>query len=236
MKKCQMHNKKKKRQALLYCNAALFGCNWRLCLSFLSISMISGNGQLDELCRFSLQQRALAPGTVCSCGLAPAQRPRAQRAAGPGAAACHLHWWTPTRVPLHLHRGLGEAALILLQAAGPATAEQTLWTWSRRAQTSLVRERHTWCYETQQSSLPPTATDNSGAVLGKRTFQEPSHPSCCYSCASYNHPPQWEWTVEGIQEPLKWRGRYQTGDRGFPPIHEVTAATDWQVRDVPVLN
>lgn len=199
-----------------------------VCL-FLSISMISGNGQLDELCRFSVRQRALAPGTVCSCGLAPAQRPRAQLAAGPGAAACHLHWWTPTRVPLHLHRGLGEAALILPHAAGPATAEQALWTWSRRAQTSLVRERHTWCYGTQQSSLPPTAT--VWCSFGKENL-----PGTLTSLLLLQLRLLQLWIVEGIQEPLKWRGRYQTGDHGFPLIYEVTAATDWQVRDVPVLN
>lgn len=99
-----------------------------------------------------------------------AQRPRAQLQRGgrarPGSTPLALvdpaPVRTPTRMPLHLHRGLGEAALILLHAAGHATAQQTLWTWSGK--------RHARCYRTQQSSLAPTRTDNSGALLGKENL------------------------------------------------------------------
>lgn len=152
MKKCQMHNKKK-RQALLYCNAALFGCNWKLCLSFFGPSpWFQANGQLGESCSLSLQHLP-QPLTLLQPGPQPIIHGAATwvpRAAGASLASCGMgaicfQCGSPVGIPAcgaALTERLGEAAAAPLHAQCYWThhGEQTLWTHPAGAWPSLVRE------------------------------------------------------------------------------------------------
>lgn len=90
MKKCQMHNKKK-RQALLYCNAALFGCNWRLCLSFFGPSpWFQATGSWMSYADFLCNRQRL-PQPPCAYAIwPPAQRPLSDNLGAPSSVAAGL--------------------------------------------------------------------------------------------------------------------------------------------------
>lgn len=183
MKKCQMHNKKK-RQALLSCNAALFGCNWRLCLSFFGPppwfqAMGSSVSYTDFLCHRHAYPSHPCAYTICS----PAQHAGSSKlgtqsfmATGTCSAAPCLHWWhSPLYATQQGHPaftggwGGSHPPLHVQDAAGPATAEQILRTHPGKAWTSLLRSGLCWGHRAQNPSVAPPPT-NSSAVLGQKNL------------------------------------------------------------------
>ena len=198
MKKCQMHNKKK-RQALLDCNAALFGCNWRVCLS------LFGPSPWFQATGSWMSYADLAPATTCLCSLAP--RPSAL-GAEPGRVEQHgsrrllsstslalvdpsveTQWSPPA-----FKGGLGEAAVMPLHArccwtcCSWADPEHALQERKPPQSRSVLHQG----YRAQNSPLASTGTDNSDAVVGKENLPTALTPSSCYSCISCYQPSQWE--------------------------------------------
>lgn len=192
MKMCQMHNKKKDKLSytvMLHCSAVTgsFVCH------FWSISMTSGNGQLDKLCRFSSHRQHL-PQPPCAYAIWPrAQRPWSGNLGAPSSRCLFsstflalvdtVPVWKPSRVPLHLWGGWErkQSSPYTRDVPGPPRV-----TRSGRAPTSLVRD----CTvpRVQNSKFIP-GTNQDRQLWCSLGAGEPSNsPSCCYSCISCNHP------------------------------------------------
>lgn len=163
--------------------------------------MISGNGQFGELHRFSLPQTSL-PQLQVLMQFVP--QPSMQRAANWARRVSqqqvlvkqHIAC-TGDTVPCMgtqqghpAFQGAGEAAglpsactMVLDLPQLSRSSEHTLG----RAQTWPVRSGLPWGHRAQNPSVVPPPAPTPVQFWGRRAFNQPSHPFCCYSCISCNH-------------------------------------------------
>lgn len=249
MKKCQMHNKKRDKLSytvMLHYSAVTGGfvCHFLVHLHDFRQWAVQWAAQI-----FS-DTGTLAPAHKCLHNLfsSPACRdspPGTQSFTATGTVECSTLLalvtqslvWTPSRVTLPL-QGAGEAAILsptcrmVLDLPQPSrSSEHTLG----RAQTSPIRSGLHWGHRAQN---PPMAPPPPIPVQfwGRRTFDQPSHPFCCYSCISCNHSSGCELLkrFKGLPNGEEAARQEIVAPCNLPGYCNCYALyADWQVHNVP---